>query len=69
VVNGCGLVRAGITGFWGKVMNRTPYEGLQRLLIQTYDAIRRGEAPPISFDEMSRTMRLVDRFLEERPGQ
>ena len=66
VTNGLSLVGAGITGFWNKVMQQTPYEGLQRFLAETYDALAFGGEPPVTFDDMDRASRLVDQLLAER---
>jgi predicted dehydrogenase len=66
LANGLSLVRAGAAGFWNKVMQHTPYEGLQRLLGQTYDALLRNVEPPVTFDDMDRASRLVDALLKEK---
>jgi len=55
--------RAGFGSVWRKIRNRTAYEGLERFLRLTYDALRTGEEPPVGFDEMDRTTRLVDAML------
>ncbi|NJL87408.1 MAG: Gfo/Idh/MocA family oxidoreductase [Leptolyngbyaceae cyanobacterium SM1_1_3] len=59
------FVNASIRNFRQKVMQKTPYEGLHRLLDQTYKAILNGSAPPISFDDMARSSRLVEALLLE----
>lgn len=60
---GCGLVRASVAGFRNKVMQKTPYEGLHRFLNQTYAALRNGTEPPVTFEDMDRTSKLVDALL------
>jgi predicted dehydrogenase len=66
VANGWSLVTAGVVGFWNKVMQVTPYEGLQRFLAETYDALAFGGDPPVTFDDMDRVSRLVDALLCEK---
>ena len=64
LVNGAGLVAAGVRGFKNKVMQKTPYEGLRTFLARTYGALREGGEPPVTFDDMDRASRLVDALLE-----
>ncbi len=64
-VNGRELIGASIRNFQRKVMQQTPYEGLHRFLEKTYMALVNGEPPPISFEDMARTSRLVDELLME----
>jgi predicted dehydrogenase len=63
--NGWELMGASMTNFRRKLMQRTPYEGLHRLLDKTYEALLSGNQPPISFDDMARTSRLVEALLAE----
>jgi predicted dehydrogenase len=65
VVNGAALVRAGVAGFKHKVMQKTPYEGLQTFLRQTYAALAEGKEPPVTYRDMDRASRLVDALLDE----
>ncbi len=64
-INGCDLVGASFTNFHNKIMQKTVYEGMYRLLDKTYEALIDGEAPPISFLEMERTNRLVNLLLSK----
>ncbi|KAF3886333.1 MULTISPECIES: Gfo/Idh/MocA family protein [Nostocales] len=64
-VNGWELMGASMTNFRRKVMQKTPYEGLHRLLDKTYTALADGETPPITFEDMERTNRLVQLLLLE----
>jgi predicted dehydrogenase len=64
-INGSDLMRASVRNFGRKIMQRTPYEGLHRLLDETYTALINGNPPPISFEDMERTSRLVDALLAE----
>ena len=64
-VNGKDLMGASVRNFRNKIMQRTPYEGLHRLLDQTYAALLNGSHPPISFEDMDRTSRLVEALLAE----
>lgn len=64
-VNGFGLMGASLTNFRRKIMQQTPYEGLYRLLEQTYEALSDGNQPPVSFKDMERASRLVEELLAE----
>jgi predicted dehydrogenase len=66
LVNGLSLARASVVGFSNKVMQHTPYEGLATFLGRTYAALRAGEEPPVTFEDMDRASRLVDALLEDR---
>lgn len=64
-LNGRTLILASIRNFQRKVMQQTPYEGLYRLLDKTYTALQQGEAPPIGFEQMYRSLQLIDALLAE----
>lgn len=64
-VNGYDLITSTFINFRNKIMQKTPYEGLHRLLEETYTALVDGQTPPISFEEMERTNRLVNQLLLE----
>ncbi|NEP17866.1 MAG: Gfo/Idh/MocA family oxidoreductase [Leptolyngbya sp. SIO4C1] len=64
-VGGVGLCGSSIRNFRNKVMQKTPYEGLHRLLGQTYQALAENSSPPISYADMAQVSRLVDALLEE----
>jgi predicted dehydrogenase len=64
-VGGRELIGSSIRNFRHKIMQRTPYEGLHHLLNFTYEALANGKQPPISFDDMAETSRLVDTLLME----
>ena len=64
-INGTDLMRSSVRNFSNKIMQRTPYEGLHRLLDETYTALLNGNPPPISFEDMERTSRLIDALLAE----
>ncbi|HBB31983.1 MAG TPA: gfo/Idh/MocA family oxidoreductase [Cyanobacteria bacterium UBA8803] len=64
-VNGYELMGASLTNFRRKIMQQTPYEGLHRLLDKTYEALSEGNPPPISFEDMERTSRLIAALLAE----
>ncbi len=59
------LMGASIRNFRRKIMQQTPYEGLHHLLNRTYEALVNGKQPPISFEDMAQTSRLVDALLME----
>jgi predicted dehydrogenase len=64
-VNGYDLINASFRNFRGKLMQKTPYEGLYKLLDLTYEAIQNGSQPPISFSDMECTSRLIEALLAE----
>lgn len=66
LVNGAELLGASVVNLKRKIMQQTPYEGLHTFLARTYEALRNGEEPPVTFDDMDRTVRLVDALLEEK---
>ncbi len=55
--------RSGFGSIWRKVRNRTAYEGLERFVALTYDAIRKGDVPPVGYDHIDETSRLIDAML------
>ena len=59
-VNGSSLIRSSMCNFVNKVMRKTPYEGLDRFLRQTYAALSNGGEPPVSCQDMDRTSQFVD---------
>ena len=59
-VNGRGLIASSMRNLVNKIMQRTPYEGLHRLLTQTYQALEKNEPPPVSYQDMNRASQLVD---------
>jgi hypothetical protein len=63
--NGAGLVTSSFRGFRNKVLQKTPYEGLRTFLDKTYDALRTGGEPPVTFKDMDRAGRLIDALLDE----
>ncbi|MDB5289193.1 MAG: oxidoreductase domain protein [Phycisphaerales bacterium] len=65
-VNGAGMMRASLSGFRNKVLQKTPYEGLRTFLDRTYTALRAGGEPPVTYEDMDRASRLVDALLD--PG-
>lgn len=64
-VNGASLVRSSMVGFRNKVLQTTPYEGLQTFLRHTYGALADGTEPPVTYDDMDRASRLVDALVDE----
>ncbi|MEO0984959.1 MAG: Gfo/Idh/MocA family oxidoreductase [Cyanobacteria bacterium J06639_14] len=64
-LNGKVLTVASIRNFYRKIMQKTPYEGLHRLLDKTYAALLKNEDPPIGFEQMERSLRLIDALLAE----
>jgi predicted dehydrogenase len=64
-LNGRTLITASVRNFYRKVMQQTPYEGLHRLLDQTYRALLQGEVPPIGYGQMERSLQLIEALLAE----
>jgi predicted dehydrogenase len=64
--HGVGLMKSAVRGFRNKVMQHTPYEGLKTFLGRTYNALRSGEEPPVTYTDMDRASRLIDALLDER---
>ena len=63
--NGVTLMGSSIRGFRNKVLQKTPYEGLRTFLDQTYDALRTGTEPPVTFEDMDRAGRLIEALLDD----
>ncbi|MGC1305600.1 MAG: Gfo/Idh/MocA family oxidoreductase [Phormidesmis sp.] len=61
--NGWEMINASARNFRNKIMQKSAYEGLHYLLGETYEALTNGVAPPIGFDDMARTSRLVEALL------
>ena len=62
---GLELTRAGLAGFRNKLLQKTPYEGMKTFLSGTYAALRESSDPPVGFDDMDRSSRLVDALLDD----
>ncbi|GAB4108195.1 MAG: hypothetical protein Kow00105_14500 [Phycisphaeraceae bacterium] len=65
LANGLNLIASSIGTFRNKLMQRTPYEGLHTFLKRTYAALSQDADPPVTFQDMDRTSRLIDRMLAE----
>ncbi len=61
--NGVELARASVRGFRNKIMQRTPYEGLGTFLGKTYEALKAGTEPPVTYDDMDKVSRLIEALL------
>ncbi len=64
-VSGWELMSASVRNFRSKIMQRNAYDGLHYLLGETYEALSEGQAPPIGFNDMARTSRLVEALLAQ----
>ncbi|ACK73636.1 oxidoreductase domain protein [Gloeothece citriformis PCC 7424] len=64
-VNGWDLMNDSVRNFRRKIMQQTPYEGLHRLLEITYQSLIDGKEPPITFEDMARTSRLIEALLAQ----
>jgi predicted dehydrogenase len=59
--------RAAVTGLWGKLSGAPgAYSGLWELIARTYDAIGRGEPPPVSAADVRAVNALVRDLTEEQ---
>ena len=65
VISGASLVRSGVRNFGDKLLQHGPYEGLHRMLDQTYTALATGGELPVSSDDMLAASALVDELLSE----
>ncbi len=63
IVNGTSLARSGFRNFGRKLLQHTPYHGLERFLDQTYAAIATDRTPPVSADDVLDAARLVDQIV------
>lgn len=59
------MVGSSARNFYRKVMQVSAYEGLHVFLEQTYAALASGEQPPVSHDDMARTIDLIEKLLAE----
>jgi predicted dehydrogenase len=66
VLSGASLVAAGFRNLRDKVMQHSPYHGLGVMLDKFYEALRRGDAPPITRQEILDTALLVDSLVALR---
>jgi predicted dehydrogenase len=63
--NGLDSIAATARNFLDKVRQKSPLEGIQVFLDRTYQAIQEGTEPPVSFDDMDSTSRMIDALLTE----
>lgn len=59
------LKRAARRNLVNKVMQKTPYEGLQTFLDLTYRSLLDNTEPPVTHDDMARTIDLIEALLDE----
>ncbi len=62
---GVELVSASVANFRRKILQATPYEGMHTFLRRTYAALARGGEPPVTYDDMDQTSRLIDALVAE----
>lgn len=65
VCQGFVFLRAGVTGLWDKIMQRSVLEGIHTLLGETYEALATDAPPPVSYDDMDQSTKLIDALLRE----
>ncbi len=63
--NGWELIRSSMGNFRNKVMQKSPYEGLQTFMHMAYTAIAQGTPLPVTFNDMDQTILLIDSLLDE----
>ncbi|MGB3533510.1 MAG: Gfo/Idh/MocA family oxidoreductase [Microcoleaceae cyanobacterium] len=63
--NGWTLINSSVNNFQRKLLQKTPYEGLHYLLDETYKALQENRQPPIGYQEMEVTSRLVNALVTE----
>jgi predicted dehydrogenase len=63
---GMGMVRASVLGFRNKIIQHTPYHGLDRMLDEIYAALQEGRAPPVTPAKIRATAAMVDQVVALR---
>lgn len=66
LVSGKTFVGASLKNFRNKIMQKTPYEGLNRFLSKTYDAIANQTPLPVDYEMMNQVNRVIDTLLQEQ---
>lgn len=66
MINGWELMSHGIRNLGRKIMQVSPYEGLHRMLDETYQALVEDRPVPVTPAEMLAASRLVDTLLSDR---
>lgn len=66
LAGGYELITAAAIGLRNKIMRHTPYEGLNTFLSRTYESLRDGSEPPVTFADMDGASRLIDLLLDEK---
>ncbi len=57
------MTQSGFGSIWRKIRNHGAYEGLSRFLELTYDSLCTNKEPPVTYQQMNETSRLVDALL------
>lgn len=66
LANGLGLIDQGVRNVARKIMQQTPYEGLYRMLDETYLALADGRPLPVTPEDMLGASELIDRLVDEK---
>ncbi len=66
LISGTTFLGASLQNFRNKIMQKTPYEGLNRFLTQTYDALTEQTSLPVDFEMMDRVNQVIDILLQEQ---
>ena len=64
--SGKNFLGASIKNFRNKIMQKTSYEGLNRFLMQTYEAIGSQTPLPVNFEMMDRVNRVIETLLQDQ---
>lgn len=65
VVNGASMMNDGIRNVGRKLLQQSPYEGLHRMIDQSYTALENSEFLPVTPEDMRSASVLVDRLLSD----
>ena len=65
--SGTTFIGASVKNFRNKIMQKTPYEGLNRFLSLTYQSLSSEKTSiPVDFEMMDRVNRVIDHLLQEQ---
>jgi predicted dehydrogenase len=64
-LSGWHLVFRSLRNFFDKLQRISPYEGLATFLDLTYASLATGGTPPVTFDDMDTTSRLIDLLVAQ----
>lgn len=68
LVDGVGRIRNGVSGFAGRLVGESGYEGIHRFLTETYSALQSGAVPPVTEGDVIAVQQLIDAVISEKPA-